>query len=98
MHALTASSMKYTERNHGPGPSLSTFLVLQTPTAARVAVLELPAPQRAGAGVLAGVLPSVCDHRTVKMTWNTLVDTASRLYHSRKVTVTAKKRRMATKE
>ena len=98
IHSLTASSMEYIERNCGPGPSLSSFLFLQTHIAACVAVPELPAPQQAGGGVLAGGLPSVCDHCTVKMTWNRLMDTASHLYYSRKVIVTAKKRQKATKQ
>lgn len=57
-----------------------------------MAVLELPAPQQTSGDVLAGGLPSICDHCTVKMTWNRLMDSASPLYYSRKVIVTAKKK------
>jgi len=90
--------MKYIKRNYGPGPSLSSFLFLQTHIAACVAVLELPAPQQASRDVLPSSLPSVCNHCAVKMTWNTLMDTASHSYYSRKVVVTAKKRQKATKQ
>lgn len=64
--------------------------------------LELSAPQQAAGELLAGSLPIVCDQYTMKMTWNTPMDTAFGLYYRRKVTVIAKKkfkkRQKATKQ
>lgn len=76
----------------------NSFLCLKTRMSACVAALELPAPLWASRDILAGSLPSVRDHCAVKMTWNSLMDTAPGLYCRRKVIVTAKKRQKATKQ
>lgn len=59
---------------------------------------QLPNPQQAGSDVLAGSLPHVCDHCTVKITWSRLMETTSCLYYIRNVIVTDKKGQEATKK